>query len=165
MRIRIIALAVAALALVASGAAAAAHHKHAARKGGALVKLGKTKLGKVIVASNGRTLYLYTPDAKNKSNCYGSCAGVWPPLLTKGKPRAGSGVKQKLLGVTMRKDGKHQVTYHGHPLYKFTGDSKAGQVNGQDYGGIWFVVNAAGKKVTSSTAGGGTTTSTNPYGY
>jgi predicted lipoprotein with Yx(FWY)xxD motif len=163
MPIKTIAVAALGLALVASGAAAAAQHGHAAHKRGALVKLRTTKLGKVLVASNGRTLYLYTPDARNKSNCYGSCAAVWPPLLTKGKPRAGAGVKPKLLGVTMRKDGKHEVTYHGHPLYRFTGDSKAGQVKGEDYGGIWYVVNASGKKVTGSQ--GTTTTSGGGYGY
>ncbi len=158
MRIKTVAAAAAVLALVAAGAAAAAHEKHhASRKGGTLVELRKTKLGKVLVMSNGRTLYHYTPDARDKSNCYGSCASVWPPLLTKGKPRAGKGVKSKLLGVTMRKDGKHQVTYRGHPLYRFTGDSRAGQVNGEDYGGIWYALNASGNKVEPKQSGGTTT--------
>lgn len=114
----------------------------------ALVKLRKTAFGKVLVDARGRTLYLYTSDKGKTSVCYGQCASFWPPLLTTGKPRAGVGAKAKLLGVTMRKDGSHQVTYAGHPLYFFASDAKAGQTNGQGLQGIWWVVSAAGKKVT-----------------
>jgi predicted lipoprotein with Yx(FWY)xxD motif len=150
--------AVAALALVVAGTAAAAHRHHSARhSGGTLVELHKTSLGKVLATSKGLTLYLYTPDPKGKSVCKGSCAAVWPPLLTKGKPQAGKGLKKSLLGTTKR-GGKRQVTYAGHPLYHYTGDSKAGQVNGEAYGGTWYAVNAAGKKVpkkTGGTSGGG----------
>ena len=157
MPTKTIVVAAAALALVATGVAAAAQHRHhASHKRGTLVKLHKTKLGKVLVASNGRTLYLYTPDPKGKSVCTGGCASAWPPLLTKGKPRAGSGVKQRLLG-TIKRGGKRQVTYSGHPLYRYSGDSRAGQVNGEDVGGIWFVVNSAGKEVEPKQSGGTTT--------
>jgi predicted lipoprotein with Yx(FWY)xxD motif len=114
----------------------------------AVVKLRSTPYGKVLVDASGRTLYLYTPDKGKTSVCYGQCASYWPPLLTTGAPRAGAGAKASLLGVTMRKDGKHQVTYAGHPLYFFASDAKAGQTNGQGVQGIWWVVSAAGKKVT-----------------
>ena len=154
---KILALAaVVAIAAAAGSAAAAGHTRHARHR--ANVTLHKTKLGKVLASSKGRTLYLYTPDARNKSNCYGSCAAAWPPLLTKGKPRVGAGLKKGLLGVTMRKDGKHQITYAGHPLYLFTGDSRAGQANGENYGGIWFVLNAAGHQVKPKSSSGTTTT-------
>ena len=126
--------------LLASGAAFAA-----TRSMGTTVTLHKTSLGKVLATSKGRTLYLYTPDGKNKSVCTGSCASTWPPLMTKGKPVAGMGVNKKLLGTAPR-GKKLQVTYHGHPLYTYTGDSKAGDANGEDIDGIWFVVTAAGKK-------------------
>jgi predicted lipoprotein with Yx(FWY)xxD motif len=133
-----------------------------------LVKLRSTALGKVLVDARGRTLYLYTPDGHNKSACYGQCASYWPPLLTTGKPLAGAGVKAKLLGVTMRKDGKHQVTYAGHPLYFFVQDSKAGQTNGEEFQNIWYVVSAAGKKVekedASKTSTTQTTTTSSGYG-
>jgi predicted lipoprotein with Yx(FWY)xxD motif len=147
-----------ALAL-AGGAAAARHTAH----GHAVVKLGATSLGKVLVAANGRTLYLYTPDSKSKSTCYGGCASAWPPLLSTGKPKAARGVQAKLLGVTMRSDGSHQVTYKGHPLYLYAGDSKAGDVTGEGVGDVWYAVSAKGADVEPKTSGtadeGATTTS------
>ena len=127
--------------LVASGAAFAG-----ARSTGTKVTLHSTSLGKVLATSTGRTLYLYTPDGKNKSNCVGSCAAAWPPLMTPSKPIAGMGVKQALLSTTKRANGKLQVTYNGHPLYRYTGDSGAGQTNGEGSSGVWFVVSAAGNK-------------------
>jgi predicted lipoprotein with Yx(FWY)xxD motif len=157
---KIFALAAVVVLAAACGSAAAARHSRHSRqaRGGVAVALHKTKLGKVLATSTGRTLYLYTPDGRNKSNCYGSCASLWPPLLTKGKPRAGKGLKKQLLGETMRKDGKHQVTYAGHPLYRFSGDAGAGQVKGEGYAGIWYVLNSSGKKVAqkqkTSTGGG-----------
>jgi predicted lipoprotein with Yx(FWY)xxD motif len=117
---------------------------------GALVSVAKTPLGKVLVDAKGRVLYLYTPDHRNTSVCYGKCASFWPPLLTSGKPRAAKGAKAPLLGATMRKDGKHQVTYAGHPLYLFAGDKKAGDENGQGFQKIWWVVSTAGKKITKA---------------
>ncbi len=114
----------------------------------AVVGLRSTPFGKVLVDASGRTLYLYTPDKGKTSVCYGQCASYWPPLLTTGAPHAGAGTRAKLLGVTMRKDGTHQVTYAGHPLYFFASDARAGQTNGQGVQGVWWVVSAAGKKVT-----------------
>jgi predicted lipoprotein with Yx(FWY)xxD motif len=127
------------LALVVSGAAFAA-----ARSTGTTVDLHSTSLGKVLATSKGRTLYLYTSDGKNKSNCTGGCAAAWPPLMTKGKPVAGMGVKKSLLG-TAKRGAKLQVSYNGHPLYTFTGDSAAGQTTGEGQGGF-YVVKASGKK-------------------
>jgi predicted lipoprotein with Yx(FWY)xxD motif len=115
------------------------------------VALHKTAVGKVLVAANGRTVYLFTADQGKKSACYGQCAGVWPPLIG-AKPTAGAGLSASKLGTTKRKDGKLQVTYGGHPLYYFAPDKKAGDVKGQDivhFGGAWWVVSAAGVKITS----------------
>jgi predicted lipoprotein with Yx(FWY)xxD motif len=157
----ILALAVLALVAVAAvGSSAASAHPAGAQAKRTVVKLRKTSLGKVLVDARGRTLYLYTPDKHNKTVCYGQCAAYWPPLLTTGKPLAGAGVKAKLLGVTMRKDGSHQVTYAGHPLYFFVQDSKAGQTNGEEFQNIWYVVSAAGKKVEKEDASTSTTTTT-----
>lgn len=127
------------LTLIGSGAAFAA-----VRSMGTTVDLHSTNRGKVLATSKGRTLYLYTADGKNKSNCTGSCASTWPPLLTKGKPVAGMGVKKSLLG-TAKRGSKLQVSYHGHPLYTFTGDTKAGQATGEGVNGF-YVVKASGKK-------------------
>ncbi len=128
------------LTLVAAGAA------FAAAQSGTKVTLHATHLGKVLAMSTGRTLYLYTPDGHNKSNCTGSCLTYWPPLMTTGKPIAATGVKQALLGTTRRSNGKLQVTYNGHPLYHYTGDSGAGQTYGEGTDGTWYVVTAAGQK-------------------
>jgi predicted lipoprotein with Yx(FWY)xxD motif len=115
------------------------------------IALKSTAVGKVLVGANGRTLYLFTADKGTKSACYGQCASYWPPLIA-GKPTAGTGLNASMLGTTKRKDGKLQVTYHGHPLYFFLPDKKAGDVKGQGYvhfGGTWWVVSAAGAKITT----------------
>ncbi len=128
------------LTFVAAGAAFAA-----TRTTGSKVTLHSTSHGLVLANSAGLTLYLYTSDTKNHSNCTGSCVSAWPPFMTVGTPVAGTGVKQALLATTKRPNGKFQVTYNGHPLYRYIGDSKAGQSAGEGLGGF-FVVTAAGVK-------------------
>jgi predicted lipoprotein with Yx(FWY)xxD motif len=121
-----------------------------ATKSGAVVKLGQSSLGQILVDSHGRTLYLWAHDKHHKSTCYGYCAAYWPALTTKGKPRAIGGARKALLGTTLRRDGRMQVTYHGHPLYRFSGDTKAGDTTGEgltDFGGRWDPVSAAGLAV------------------
>src|SRR3954447_1488085 len=115
------------------------------------IALKSTTVGKVLVGANGRTLYLFTADKGAKSVCYGQCAAYWP-LLIAGKPTAGADLNASMLGTTKRKDGKLQVTYHGHPLYYFLPDKKAGEIKGQGYvhfGGTWWTESAAGAKVTT----------------
>jgi predicted lipoprotein with Yx(FWY)xxD motif len=128
------------LTLVAAGAAFAATQTTRTK-----VTLHSTSKGKVLATSTGRTLYLYTPDGHNKSNCFGSCSAYWPALLTTGKPLAGMGVKQSLL-ATAKRGAKLQVTYNGHPLYRYVGDSGPGQITGEGTDGTWYVVTAAGNK-------------------
>jgi predicted lipoprotein with Yx(FWY)xxD motif len=114
------------------------------------IALKTTAVGKVLVGPNGRTVYLFTADKGGKSVCYGQCAKYWPPVITKGKPHAGTGIKAKLLGVTKRKNGTLQTTYNGHPLYHFLLDKKVGDIKGQGYvhfGGTWWVISAAGTKI------------------
>jgi predicted lipoprotein with Yx(FWY)xxD motif len=146
--------------------------------GAAVVKVRATGLGRVLTDSRGFTLYLFLADRSGKSACNGSCASFWPALVTTGKPRVGAGAKAGLLGTTKRRNGQLQVTYAGHPLYRFALDRKAGQTSGEglkDFGAHWYAVSAAGKKVVKlasssggSGSGGGTTTTgttTDPYGY
>jgi predicted lipoprotein with Yx(FWY)xxD motif len=110
-----------------------------------------TKLGKVLVKGNGVTLYLFEKDKNGKSSCTGACAKAWPPLLTKGKPKAINGVKSAKLGTTRRADGTTQVTYGGHPLYTFIQDgNKPGSVAGEGvdaFGAEWYVVGTNGRKI------------------
>jgi predicted lipoprotein with Yx(FWY)xxD motif len=114
------------------------------------VSLGQNdQLGSFLVDDKGMTLYLFTKDTPNTSNCYDKCATAWPPLLTTGATAAGEGVDASKLGTTNRTDGTVQVTYNGWPLYYYVKDKAAGDVVGQDVGGVWYVVSAAGDKVTT----------------
>jgi predicted lipoprotein with Yx(FWY)xxD motif len=105
-----------------------------------------TTLGSYLVDSKGMTLYIYTKDTPNTSNCYGSCATAWPPLLTNGAPTAGNGVDASLLSTTTRTDGTTQVTYNGWPLYYFVSDKAAGDTSGENVQNVWFVITPAGEK-------------------
>jgi predicted lipoprotein with Yx(FWY)xxD motif len=132
----------AAMALAGSGHSSAAGEKIVLKKTG--------KLGKILRDSEGHVVYLFEKDKTTKSQCYNACATNWPPVITKGKPVAGSGIVKSKLSTTKRKDGKKQVTYGGHPLYYFVGDSKAGQANGEGldaFGAEWYVLSKSGKKV------------------
>jgi predicted lipoprotein with Yx(FWY)xxD motif len=109
-----------------------------------------SSLGKILVDAKGHTLYLFEKDKRNRSACSGQCAAFWPPLLTHGKPTAGAGVKASLLGVTRRSNGSTQVTYAGHPLYRFALDTRVGQTKGQGlekFGAEWYVLGPNGKKI------------------
>jgi predicted lipoprotein with Yx(FWY)xxD motif len=118
--------------------------------GGAVVKIGPSTFGRVLVDSHGKTLYLWAHDKSSKSTCNGDCAEYWPPLVTRGKPVAQTGANAQLLGTSRRSDGRLQVTYAGHPLYYFIKDTKPGQTNGEaltGFGGRWDPVSAAGSAV------------------
>jgi predicted lipoprotein with Yx(FWY)xxD motif len=122
----------------------------------------QSKLGRILVDGRGHALYLFEKDKSRRSSCYGACAANWPPLIVTGKPTAGSGVRASLLGTTVRKDGRRQVTYKGHPLYLFALDTKKGQANGEGveaYGAEWYAVAPSGAKVEKAAAPSG------GYGY
>ena len=116
--------------------------------GAASVSTKTSSLGTFLVDGNGRALYLWDADHGSKSTCSGACAQAWPPVTTTGTPKASGAVKASLLGTTKRADGSREVTYAGHPLYTFAGDTQAGQTNGQGsngFGAPWWVVTPAGK--------------------
>jgi predicted lipoprotein with Yx(FWY)xxD motif len=143
------------VALLAAGAAIGMPHTVRAA-----VTIRTTGLGKVLADQRGRTLYLFEKDKRGMSACTGSCVSFWPPLVTNGKPRIAAGIKRSLLGTIRRSDGRMQVTYGGHPLYRFSLDSRAGQTKGEgldDFGAHWYAVSPAGTKVVkpkTSTGGG-----------
>jgi len=155
-RIRLL-LATAALATLALLLLAPAHG-HAATGKAPRVSTAQTKLGRVLVDGRGRTLYLFEKDANGMSACAGSCATYWPPLLAPGKTAVGADVKPGLLGRTTRADGRLQVTYHRHPLYTFSLDTRRGETKGQDvtaFGGTWYVVSPSGGAVEDAAAASG----------
>jgi predicted lipoprotein with Yx(FWY)xxD motif len=110
------------------------------------ITVHSTEFGKALL-SHGRALYVFGLDRGPKSNCYGSCASVWPPFLASGKAKAGAGVRGSLIGTTKRKGGSLQVTYAGHPLYFFAGDVNSTPTCQGVYlnGGIWLIVSPSGQ--------------------
>jgi predicted lipoprotein with Yx(FWY)xxD motif len=115
----------------------------------ASVQLRHTSLGSILVNSSGHTLYEFTRDHANKNSCaaISGCSEVWPSLKTSGRPTAGSGIKASLLSST---SSGHQVTYAGHPLYTYSGDSGPGEtfyVGAKQFGGTWYAINASGGTV------------------
>jgi predicted lipoprotein with Yx(FWY)xxD motif len=111
-----------------------------------------SSLGTFLVDAKGRALYLWDADHGSKSTCNGECATDWPPLTTTGTPKASGKAKTSLLGTTKRSDGSREVTYAGHPLYYYVGDTGPGQTTGQGsdgFGAPWWVVTPAGKAIQS----------------
>jgi predicted lipoprotein with Yx(FWY)xxD motif len=119
----------------------------AASGGGVAVEVADSDLGSILV-SEGRTLYLFMPDSGGPSTCVDACADTWPALVTEGAPEAGDGV-DAALATAPRDDGTEQVTAAGWPLYFFSGDAAAGDVNGQGIGGVWYVVAPDGTAIDS----------------
>lgn len=116
-----------------------------------MVKTAKAAPGTYLVGPNGRALYLWEADSMNKSACSGACAQAWPPFKATGSPAASGGAMSADLGTITRADGTKQVTYKGHPLYYYVGDSAAGQTNGQgsnSFGAKWWLVAPSGGAIT-----------------
>jgi predicted lipoprotein with Yx(FWY)xxD motif len=114
------------------------------------VAVHSSRYGRIITDGHGRTLYLFTREHSARSRCYGACANAWPPLVAHGPLAAGRGARHSLLGTTRRRDGSRQVTYRGHPLYYYVGESRAGQIlcqNVTEFGGTWLVVSPGGAAI------------------
>jgi predicted lipoprotein with Yx(FWY)xxD motif len=118
-----------------------------------VVSTRTTSLGTFLVDGQGRALYLWNADHGSNSTCTGACAQAWPPLTTTATPKVSGAVKSSLLGTAMRADGSREVTYAGHPLYTFTGDTAAGQTAGEGsvaFGAPWWVVTTGGTALQHS---------------
>ena len=111
------------------------------------VRVAQTKLGRILVNSEGRTLYLYVKDRGTKSACSRRCAQVWPPATVTGAPTAGPGVAAAKLTTTKGANNGRQLVYNGHPLYTLSADVRPGQINGEGFLGTWFVISAAGQRI------------------
>lgn len=117
----------------------------------AVVKTRTTSLGKILVDGKGRTLYLFRKDTGRRSRCSGACAQAWPPVTTRERPEAEGGAKQSKLSTSRRANGKRQVLYNGHPLYRYAFDSAPGDTFGQGlnaFGASWFVLAPSGRAIT-----------------
>jgi predicted lipoprotein with Yx(FWY)xxD motif len=112
------------------------------------LKVADTSLGSVVVDGNGMTAYMFDKDTQGatESACTGACLQNWPPITVSSDKPVGAGITGEL-GTIKTADGKMQVTLDGWPLYLFAGDQKAGDVTGQGVQDVWWVVDAAGKKI------------------
>jgi len=134
----------------------------------ATVTLVDSPYGKILADGNGVTLYLFTKDSGTVSACSGGCLAAWPPVVASGTPTPGTGLDAEDLGSITREDGSKQVTFYGHPVYTYGGDSGPGEFTGQGSGGSWFVIGADGNPVkaeTGAASGAGSTTVKSDKGY
>jgi predicted lipoprotein with Yx(FWY)xxD motif len=157
-------LAIAALALVLAACASSSDGGSGGGAGAAKALVSsaqKTKVGRVVVDAQGRTLYRFTAEAEGRPVCTGACVKTWPPATVS----KGSGLPDHVATVDRPDGGGLQLTYDGHPLYRYAGDHAAGDANGDGVGGQWYAVKAGGGG--SASGGGGTTTqeSKRSYGY
>jgi predicted lipoprotein with Yx(FWY)xxD motif len=116
------------------------------------VKSVNGPLGSYLADGSGRALYLFASDRAKTSTCKGDCAEDWPPLTVDGSVTVAGGASHSDVATITRSDGAKQVTYAGHPLYYFAGDSGAGQTAGQgvdEFGALWWLVAPSGEKITS----------------
>lgn len=160
-----VAVLVAGIAIAGCGSSASStaptSSSSAASSGTLVVATTKGSDGTYLTGASGRAMYLWLGDASGKSNCSGSCATNWPPVIVTSTPKSSGAAVAGDLGTITRSDGSKQLTYKGHPLYYFAGDGQAGQTNGQGsngFGALWWLVSPAGTAITSkssSSSGGG----------
>jgi predicted lipoprotein with Yx(FWY)xxD motif len=115
---------------------------------GTTITLGDSEFGRMLFDTRKQAIYIFENDPKGKTVCYGECAEAWPPVFTKGNPKAGEGVNESLLGTVKRGDGRLQVTYAGKPLY-FYAHEGPGEVRCHNVdlnGGLWWVVGPNGRR-------------------
>ena len=114
-------------------------------------------LGQILTDADGNTVYLFEKDEDGTSNCSGECATEWPPVTTSGSAKAGDGADQSLISTIKRDDGSMQVTYDGHPLYLYAGDTKPGDTSGNElelYGAEWYAITPDGSNAEGSADSG-----------
>jgi predicted lipoprotein with Yx(FWY)xxD motif len=133
-----------------AGSSPRAARPAAPRRGTKITKivLRRSEFGTMLFDRRKQAIYIFQRDARNRTRCYGECAEAWPPVHTKGRPRAGKGVRASLLGTITRRDGRRQVTYAGQPLYYYAHE-RPGQVlchNVDLNGGLWWVVGPDGRR-------------------
>ena len=136
-----------AAAASSAGGAARAQDSRAAK-----IQLRHTEIGKVLVDSSGFTVYRFSKDPRNSDTCVkiSGCTNLWPPLMSSGRPVAGPGVRSALLSTIKLPGGGRQVTYAGHPLYRYSAATEKGEtgyVGAQQFGGSWYALNSAGGSV------------------
>jgi predicted lipoprotein with Yx(FWY)xxD motif len=136
-----------------SPAGASSSSAAAGGSGSTVITTVSSSAGTFLANSSGHAVYLWTKDSNGMSACSGACAGAWPPVTTTGTVTASGEAKSSDLSTITRSDGTKQVTYDGHPLYFFSGDSGPGMASGQGndgFGAKWWLVSPSGSDVTSA---------------
>jgi predicted lipoprotein with Yx(FWY)xxD motif len=136
-----------------TGSSPAAGASSPSGSGSTVIKTGTSSAGTLLTDGSGRAVYLWTKDSGGTSACTGACTGTWPPVMASGMVTASGGAKSVDLGMITRSDGTKQVTYNGHPLYYYAGDSGTGTASGQgsnSFGARWWLVSPGGSGVTAS---------------
>jgi predicted lipoprotein with Yx(FWY)xxD motif len=154
-------------------AASSAGSTASASASGTAITTANSSGGDFLTNSSGRAIYLFMADSKDKSACSGACASAWPPVTTTGSPTASGSAMASELGTITRSDGTKQVTYDGHPLYYFAGDTGAGTDKGQGvdgFGAKWWLVAPSGSSITTAVtlsggSGGGAASPSSSSGY
>jgi predicted lipoprotein with Yx(FWY)xxD motif len=121
-----------------------------ASRAGTIIQAQTSSLGRLLTDGHGRTLYLFEADKPNVSKLSAAGLSIWPPFAATGKPQARSGALAAKIGTITGTNGKAQVTYDGHPLYYYVGDTKPGQTSGQalnQFGAEWYVLAPSGNKI------------------
>jgi predicted lipoprotein with Yx(FWY)xxD motif len=108
----------------------------------------------ILVDAGGKTLYTFDKDRDGQSACNGACAVAWPPALATAETPWSSD-----FSIVVREDGTDQWAFKGRPLYRFAGDAKPGEVNGDGQGGAWHALRSAPPRQASQSSGA------MPYGY
>jgi predicted lipoprotein with Yx(FWY)xxD motif len=137
----------------AAGTPASGSPASAANTTGTVITTHAGSTGSFLTDGSGRAVYLWSKDTMDKSACSGACVGAWPPVPASGTLTASGGAKMSELGTITRSDGSKQVTYDGHPLYFFAGDTGAGQLSGQGndgFGAKWWLVAPSGAEITGA---------------
>ena len=136
-----------------SPAGASSSSAAAGGSGSTVITTVSSSAGTFLANGSGHAVYLWSKDGNGMSACTGACTGAWPPVTTTGQVTASGGAKSSDLGTITRSDGTKQVTYDGHPLYFFSGDSGPGMASGQGndgFGAKWWLVSPSGSDVTSA---------------
>jgi predicted lipoprotein with Yx(FWY)xxD motif len=123
--------------------------------------------GVYLTGASGRALYLWMKDGNGTSHCSGACAVAWPPVLVTGSPSTSGSVVAADISTITRAGGKKQVTYKGHPLYYFAGDTTAGSTSGQGsngFGAKWWLVAPSGAAITGAGSASSSTSSSSAAG-
>jgi predicted lipoprotein with Yx(FWY)xxD motif len=152
--------------------ASAAGSSASSSASGTVITTANSSGGAFLTNSSGRAIYLFMADSNDKSACSGACASAWPPVTATGTPTASGAAMASELGTITRSDGTKQVTYDGHPLYYFAGDTGAGTDKGQGldgFGAKWWLVAPTGSSITTavtlSGSGGSAPSPSSSSGY